>query len=68
MMYFIKIMEATRKSIIQAVITLSIIVIILIAIFALDISTPKRIMGFLLCFLVLITNLIITYCQKRKKE
>lgn len=68
MMYFIKIMEATRKSIIQAVITLSIIVIILIAIFALDISTPKRIMGFLLYFLVLITNLIITYCQKRKKE
>ena len=57
-----------KKSIIQAVITFSIIVIILIAIFVLDISTPKRIIGFLVCFLVLTTNLIITYSQKRKKE
>jgi len=57
-----------KKSIIQAVITFSIMIIILIAIFVLDISTTKRIIGFLICFLLLTTNIIITYSQKRKKE
>jgi hypothetical protein len=56
-----------KKTIIQAVISLSIIVIILITIFVLDLSTAKKIMGFLLCFLVLTTNIIITHSQKRKK-
>ena len=46
---------------------LSIIVIILITIFVLDLSTAKKIIGFLLCFSVLTTNIIITHSQKRKK-
>ena len=57
-----------KKSIIQAVITLSIIAIILIVIFVLDMSTSKKIIGFLVCFIVLTTNIIITHSQKRKKE
>lgn len=56
-----------QKTIIQAVISLSIIVIILITIFVLDLSIAKKIIGFLLCFLVLTTNIIITHGQKRKK-
>ena len=57
-----------QKTIIQAVISLSIIVIILITIFVLDLSTAKKIIGFLLCFSVLTTNIIITHSQKRKER
>ena len=57
-----------QKTIIQAVISLSIIVMILITIFVLDLSIAKKIIGFLLCFLVLTTNIIITHGQKRKER
>lgn len=41
---------------------------ILITIFVLDLSIAKKIIGFLLCFLVLTTNIIITHGQKRKER
>ena len=57
-----------KKSIIQAVITFGIIVIILITMFVMDMSTSEKIIGFLVCFLVLTMNIIITHSQKRKKN
>lgn len=41
---------------------------ILITIFVLDLSIAKKIIGFLLCFSVLTTNIIITHSQKRKER